>query len=83
MATAYVVALVALTLTSIALAGSLYHRVTQPPPEVMLVKDNNNPRLDVFEHNDRGRHIYEEMGYEKFAQSEFMGEPLQIYQKQL
>ena len=46
-ATAYVLALGALTVTSVALAAALYHRVTQPPPEVMLVKDNNNPKVVV------------------------------------
>ena len=46
-ATAYVLAISALALTSVGLTGALYHKVTQPPPEVMLVKDNDKPKVVV------------------------------------
>ena len=37
--------------------------------------------LDVFDHNARGRHIYEKLGYEQFGRSSYEGKPLFLYQK--
>ncbi len=37
--------------------------------------------LDVFEHNQRGRHIYEKLGYEQFGRGTYQGKPLLLYQK--
>ena len=39
--------------------------------------------LDVFAHNDRGRHIYEKLGYCQFGSSAFDGKPLLLYEKRL
>lgn len=39
--------------------------------------------LDVFEHNQRGRHIYEKLGYKRYGESEFLGKPLLLYEKWL
>lgn len=39
--------------------------------------------LDVFEHNHRGRHIYEKLGYEKCGEANHDGGRLWIYEKQL
>ena len=39
--------------------------------------------LDVFEHNARGRHIYEKLGYRKFGESEHAGRKLLLYEKEL
>ena len=39
--------------------------------------------LDVLEHNHRGRHIYEKLGYEKYGESDHGGRRLLLYQKQL
>ena len=39
--------------------------------------------LDVFEHNRRGRHIYEKLGYRKFGESVLAGRTLLLYEKQL
>lgn len=39
--------------------------------------------LDVFEHNARGRHIYEKLHYRRFGRSDLDGEPLLLYEKQL
>lgn len=39
--------------------------------------------LDVFERNHRGCHIYEKFGYEKYDESDYDGECLLLYQKQL
>ena len=39
--------------------------------------------LDVFEHNQRGRHIYEKFGYKRYGKSEFIGKPLLLYEKRL
>lgn len=40
-------------------------------------------RLDVFEHNPRGRHIYEKLGYEKVGESSHEQGKLLLYQKHL
>jgi RimJ/RimL family protein N-acetyltransferase len=39
--------------------------------------------LDVFEHNYRGRRIYEKLGYEKFGNKTYGDRLLLLYQKQL
>ena len=39
--------------------------------------------LDVLEDNQRGRHIYEKLGYTQFGKSEFDGKPLALYEKWL
>ena len=39
--------------------------------------------LDVFEHNQRGRYIYEKLGYQQNGKGEFKGKSLLIYDKQL
>jgi RimJ/RimL family protein N-acetyltransferase len=39
--------------------------------------------LDVFEHNARGRHVYEKLGYRRFDSGELDGKPLLLYEKQL
>lgn len=39
--------------------------------------------LDVFDHNRRGLHIYEKLGYERFGESDFAGRKLLLYQKEL
>lgn len=39
--------------------------------------------LDVFEHNQRGRHIYEKLGYKLNEKREFMGKALLLYEKRL
>ncbi len=39
--------------------------------------------LDVYEDNDRGRHIYEKLDYVQFNQSEQNGRTLLFYNKQL
>lgn len=39
--------------------------------------------LDVFEFNQRGRHIYEKLGYVKFSQRSCKGKLLLLYEKTL
>jgi len=39
--------------------------------------------LDVFEHNHRGRHIYEKLGYDLYGRGTYAGRPLLLYQKML
>jgi ribosomal protein S18 acetylase RimI-like enzyme len=39
--------------------------------------------LDVFEHNRRGRHLYEKLGYEKYGKFNHEGRTLVLYQKKL
>ena len=39
--------------------------------------------LDVFEYNNRGRHIYEKLGYERYGESDHEGRRLLLYQKRL
>jgi len=39
--------------------------------------------LDVFEHNIRGRHIYEKLGYKRFGESDHEGGRLWLYEKNL
>lgn len=39
--------------------------------------------LDVFEHNKRGKYIYEKMGYKLFGESDYQGRKLLLYQKTL
>ena len=39
--------------------------------------------LDVFEHNTRGRHVYEKLGYERFGEAHHQGKSLLLYQKRL
>lgn len=39
--------------------------------------------LDVFEHNSRGRHIYEKLGYERYGEADHDGRRLLLYQKTL
>ncbi len=39
--------------------------------------------LDVFEHNERGRHVYEKLGYEQYGESRLDGKRLLLYQKWL
>lgn len=39
--------------------------------------------LDVFEHNHRGRYIYEKLGYERCGESDNEGRRLLLYQKTL
>jgi RimJ/RimL family protein N-acetyltransferase len=39
--------------------------------------------LDVFEDNDRGRHIYEKIGYTYFQQTQLFGKTLLFYRKTL
>ena len=39
--------------------------------------------LDVFEYNNRGRHIYEKLGYERYGESDREGRRLLLYQKKL
>lgn len=39
--------------------------------------------LDVFEHNQRGRHIYEKFGYEKYGETAHGSGRLWLYEKQL
>jgi diamine N-acetyltransferase len=39
--------------------------------------------LDVFEHNLRGRHIYEKLGYRKFTDTTHDGKRLLLYEKDL
>ncbi|NEQ52512.1 MAG: GNAT family N-acetyltransferase [Leptolyngbya sp. SIO3F4] len=37
--------------------------------------------LDVFEFNQRGRHIYEKLGYSRFNQGNYQGKALILYEK--
>jgi RimJ/RimL family protein N-acetyltransferase len=37
--------------------------------------------LDVFEHNHRGRHIYEKLGYTKYGEAAHGGRRLWLYEK--
>jgi GNAT superfamily N-acetyltransferase len=37
--------------------------------------------LDVFETNERARHVYEQCGYHKFARTEHKGRNLLLYEK--
>jgi diamine N-acetyltransferase len=39
--------------------------------------------LDVFEHNHRGRHIYEKLGYQKYGEASHEGRTLWLYEKSL
>jgi len=39
--------------------------------------------LDVFEHNQRGRHIYEKLGYREFGRSELNGSVLILMERTL
>lgn len=39
--------------------------------------------LDVFEHNKRGKYIYEKIGYKLFGESDYQGRKLLLYQKTL
>lgn len=39
--------------------------------------------LDVFEHNERGRHIYQKLGYQQFGRGSYQGQPLLLYQRTL
>lgn len=39
--------------------------------------------LDVFEHNHRGRRLYEKLGYSQFGVGAFEGRRLLLYEKQL
>lgn len=39
--------------------------------------------LDVFEFNQRGRHIYEKLGYERFGQGKHRDQVLVLYEKVL
>jgi diamine N-acetyltransferase len=39
--------------------------------------------LDVFEHNARGRHIYEKLGYEKYGETTHGDRRLLLYEKPL
>lgn len=39
--------------------------------------------LDVFAHNQRGRHIYEKLGYTQFAEASHFGDQLLLYEKAL
>ena len=39
--------------------------------------------LDVFEHNARGRHIYEKLGYRRFDESRLDGNRLLLYEKKI
>ena len=39
--------------------------------------------LDVFEFNDRARNLYESCGYRSFAESQWQGMPLRLYEKLL
>jgi RimJ/RimL family protein N-acetyltransferase len=39
--------------------------------------------LDVFEYNQRGRHIYEKLGYEKFGETDYGSGRLWLYEKML
>ncbi len=39
--------------------------------------------LDVFESNQRGRHVYEKLRYKQFGESEFMGKPCLLCEKRL
>ena len=40
-------------------------------------------RLDVFESNVRGQHIYEKLGYVQFKEGEIDGKPILYYEKML
>lgn len=39
--------------------------------------------LDVFDYNERGRHVYEKLGYRQFETKELDGRTLLFYQKSL
>ena len=39
--------------------------------------------LDVYANNDRGRHIYEKLGYVQFGSTEHEGAPMLLYEKLL
>jgi len=39
--------------------------------------------LDVFEHNRRGQHIYEKLGYKRYGASDHEGRRLLLYAKEL
>ena len=39
--------------------------------------------LDVLEHNQRGRHVYEKLGYKRYGKSDFKRKPLLLYEKRL
>jgi RimJ/RimL family protein N-acetyltransferase len=39
--------------------------------------------LDVFEENDRARHIYRKLGYRLFGHGSFDGRPLLLFEKDL
>ena len=39
--------------------------------------------LDVFEHNKRGLHVYQKLGYSKFKEEQYKGKNLHFYEKSL
>ena len=39
--------------------------------------------LDVFEHNSRGQHIYEKLGYKRYGARDHEGRRLLLYEKEL
>lgn len=39
--------------------------------------------LDVFDHNRRGRHVYEKLGYVRFGEARHAGKLLLLYEKRL
>lgn len=39
--------------------------------------------LDVFEHNTRGRYVYEKLGYERYGEAHHQGKRLLLYEKRL
>lgn len=39
--------------------------------------------LDVFEHNARGRHVYEKLGYSRTGETEYSGVRALVYKKSL
>jgi len=39
--------------------------------------------LDVFEHNKRGLHVYQKLGYSKFKEEEYEGKNLLFFEKSL
>ena len=39
--------------------------------------------LDVFEHNKRGLHVYQKLGYSKFKEKQYEGKNLLFYEKSI
>ena len=69
----------------VATKGKGIGQMAIPEMEDFCRRELNQKRiwLDVFTHNDRGRHIYEKLGYCQCGSGAFGGKPLLLYEKWL